>query len=265
MKNSWASRQRFSTLENMTSSSWALVTGASSGLGAEYARQLAARGHCVVLVARNRNRLDALATELASLGVETQVLTADLHKPRDVAAVAKRLRDTEYPIRMLVNNAGYGIHGTLATSDLQEERNHLAIHVSTPMELMKAALPGMLARGEGRIILVSSVAGYLARGTYSANKAWGLTMARSLNATYKEQGVHVSAVAPGFTRTEFHQRMEMKVGMFPSALWLAAPAVVKKSLQAVEAGRAVTIPSFRYKALVAISALVPAKFHQAGA
>jgi hypothetical protein len=90
-------------------------------------------------------------------------------------------------------------------------------------------------------------------------------MARSLNATYKEQGVHVSAVAPGFTRTEFHQRMEMKVGMFPSALWLAAPAVVKKSLQAVEAGRAVTIPSFRYKALVAISAIVPAKFHQAGA
>jgi short-subunit dehydrogenase len=247
------------------SSPWALVTGASSGLGAEYARQLAARGHSIVLVARDRDRLEALASELSLLGVETQVMTVDLHKASDVEAVAQRLRDTEHPVRMLVNNAGYGIHGTLATSELQEERDHLAIHVCTPMELMKAALPGMLARGEGRIILVSSVAGYLARGTYSANKAWGLTMARSLNASHKKQGVHVSAVAPGFTRTEFHHRMKMKVGLFPRFLWLAAPAVVKNSLQAVEAGRAITIPSLRYKVLVVISSLVPAKVHQVGA
>jgi short-subunit dehydrogenase len=110
--------------------------------------------------------------------------------------------------------------------------------------------------------MVSSVAGYLARGTYSAHKAWGLSIARSLTATYGSSGVVVTAVAPGFTRTEFHQRMGMNVRGVPDFMWLSASGVVRSALRASAKGKAVSIPSFRYKALVAISALVPRKLHQ---
>lgn len=245
---------------------WALVTGASSGLGKEYVRQLAHSGHSIVLVARSTDRLRALAEEVErDFSVRTEVLVADLHSPRDVERVAQRLADAKKPVRALINNAGYGIGGDLATSGLPEEQNHLAIHVTVPLLLTKAVLPGMLERGEGRVVIVSSVAGYLARGSYSAHKVWGLSMARSLNTTYKSRGVHVSAVAPGFTRTEFHQRMKMDISMFPSFMWLSAGYVVERSLAAVEAGRAVTIPSFRYKALVAVAAILPTRFHQVGA
>lgn len=249
----------------MTQQRWALVTGASSGLGAEYVRALARAGHNIVLVARDRDRLQALGDQVErDFSVATEVLPADLHAPRDVASVATRLADARRPVRVLVNNAGYGIGEDLATSDVGEERNHLAIHVTVPLELTKAVLPGMLERAEGRVVFVSSVAGYLARGSYSAHKAWGLSMARSLNATYKSRGVHVSAVAPGFTRTEFHQRMSMNISMYPKFLWLQAPYVVERSLRAVEAGRAVTIPSLRYKTLVAVAAILPKRLHQAG-
>lgn len=245
---------------------WALVTGASSGLGAEYARQLAASGHNLIVVSRDAARLQELARTIESnFGVEVEILAADLHRPADVSTVAARLADPVRAVRVLVNNAGYGIGGHLAVSDADAERDHLAIHVSVPLDLTKAALPGMLERGSGRIVFVSSVAGYLSRGTYSAHKAWGLTMARSLNATYRTRGVHVSAVAPGFTRTEFHQRMNMDISMFPDFMWLQAPHVVRASLTAVERGRAVTIPSLRYKMLVALAAVLPKKLHQAGA
>lgn len=246
------------------SSPTALITGASSGLGAEYARHYASVGHRVVLVARDTVRLSALAQELSeTFGVEAEVLAADLHIAKDRNRVAERLRSVADPVRVLVNNAGYGIAGDLDSSDPQEESDHLTIHVTAPLELTKAALPGMLERGEGRIIMVSSVAGYLARGTYSAHKAWGLTFARSANETYRRRGVHVSAVAPGFTRTEFHQRMAMETAGIPGALWLSAPRVVLESVRAVEKGRAVVIPSSRYKILVAVAALLPKKFHQA--
>jgi short-subunit dehydrogenase len=217
-----------------------------------------------VLVARDTVRLSALAKELSdTFGVDAEVLAADLHIAKDRNRVAERLRSVADPVRVLVNNAGYGIAGDLDSSDPQEESDHLTIHVTAPLELTKAALPGMLERGEGRIIIVSSVAGYLARGTYSAHKAWGLTFARSANETYRRRGVHVSAVAPGFTRTEFHQRMAMETAGIPGALWLSAPRVVLESVRAVEKGRAVVIPSSRYKILVAVAALLPKKFHQA--
>lgn len=249
----------------MTSASYALVTGASSGLGTEFAQQLAAKGHSLVLVARDRERLNAIARDLeVRFGVGCEVLPADLHTPSGRAHVLDRLRDDEKPIRVLVNNAGYGIPGDLADSDLSQELDHMVIHVQVPLELTKAVLPGMVSRGEGRVILVSSVAGYLARGSYSAHKAWGLTMARSLNTTYKKHGVHVSAVAPGFTRTEFHQRMGMNVSAIPEFFWLSAPAVVKASITAVEAGQPITVPGLLYKALVALAGLIPTSWHQRG-
>jgi uncharacterized protein len=244
---------------------WAAVTGASSGLGAEYARQLASQGHSIVLISRDQARLVDLAKSLRdSYAVEAEVLVADLHQPNDRALVKARLRDNSRPIRVLVNNAGYGIAGDLATSSVEEEGHHLTIHVTTPLELTQAVLPGMIERGEGRVIIVSSVAGYLSRGTYSAHKAWGLSLARSLHTTYRAQGVHVSAVAPGFTRTEFHQRMGMGVSGIPGFMWLKAPRVVSASIAAVELGKAVVIPSLRYKALVALAHVVPRKLHQGG-
>jgi uncharacterized protein len=249
----------------MTTKRYALITGASSGLGREYAEQLAGRGQSLVLVARDLRRLEGVAEDLASrYGVDTEVMALDLHEGSERQRVAERLQDSSRPIRTLVNNAGYGIPGDLAESDSVLEANHLTIHVTTPLELMKAALPGMLERGVGRIILVSSVAGFLARGSYSAHKAWGLSMARSLNATYKPRGIHVSAVAPGFTRTEFHQRMGINISAIPEFFWLSAPSVVKASVKAVEAGRAVTIPGFTYKALTAIAQIVPSSWHQRG-
>lgn len=249
----------------MSTRGWALITGASSGLGAEYVRALARAGHPLVLVARNAARLETLANEVAEeSGVEAHVLAADLHVAADRRRVAKRLQDSRYPVEVLINNAGYGIAGNLADSDALEEAHHLAIHVTAPLELTKAALPGMVERGHGRIVIVSSVAGYLARGTYSAHKAWGLSLARSLNETYRRDGVHVSAVAPGLTRTEFHQRMGMNVGRIPDFLWLRAGDVVASSLRAVHAGKAVVIPSLRYRALVAIAQILPRRLHQGG-
>jgi len=242
---------------------YALITGASSGLGAEFATQLAAQGYGLVLVARNAERLGELAAHCEQThGVPCEVIVADLHHDHDRQVVVSRITEAAKPVSVVVNNAGYGIAGDLAESDWVQEQDHLTIHVSAPLELTKAALPGMIERGHGRVIMVSSVAGYLARGTYSAHKAWGLSIARSLTATYGPSGVVVTAVAPGFTKTEFHQRMGMDVRGVPAFMWLSAPRVVRSALRASAKGKAVSIPSLRYKALVAISSLVPRKLHQ---
>lgn len=241
----------------------ALITGASSGLGAEYARHYARLGYRLVVVARNEERLGAVADELQRFyGVPVEVVSADLHSSEDRERVARRLRSDRDPIRVLVNNAGYGIAGDVGESDPVEEASHLAIHVTAPLELTKAALPGMVERGMGRIIIVSSVAGFLSRGTYSAHKAWGLSFARSTRETYRRRGVHVSAVAPGFTRTEFHRTMGMSTVGIPKFLWLSPERVVADSVRAVERGKPVVIPSLRYRTLVAVAARLPARFHQ---
>jgi uncharacterized protein len=232
-------------------------------LGAEFAQHYGALGYRLVLVARDRARLDALADIISTAhDVDVEVLPADLHSTRERARVIRRLRSTRHPISVLVNNAGYGIAGDLHSSDPEEEANHLGIHVAVPLELTKAVLPGMLERRYGRIILVSSVAGYLSRGTYSAHKAWGLSFARSTNEMYRRRGVHVSAVAPGFVRTGFHQRMGMEIAGIPGFLWLDAASVVASGARAVEKGKPVVIPSLRYKVLVGVAALIPRKFHQ---
>lgn len=237
----------------------ALITGASAGLGAEFARQLARRRGDLVLVARSADALDALAAELRSeYGVAVEVLVADLSEERGVSDVAARLRDTADPVDLLVNNAGFGLPLQFADNDIDDEVRHLRVHVEASMRLMHAALQTMRGRG-GRIINVASVAGFISRSTYSACKAWLIGFSRWANAEYARDGVSVTALCPGFTHTSFHERMGLAVGEegVPGFLWLDAPSVVRTGLRDAALGRAVSIPSLRYKVVVAVAGLLP--------
>jgi short-subunit dehydrogenase len=232
----------------------ALITGASAGLGAEFARQLAALGHDLVLVARDTARLEALA---ATLDVRVEVLTADLLDPASLARVEARLTATSDPVDYLVNNAGYGMRREFDENTADEEARQLELLATVPLRLSHAALSQMLPRRSGRILTVASVAGFAGLGTYSAAKAWALTFSRWANAYYRSSGVTFTALAPGFVRTEFHERMGVaRESMAPRLAWLDAASVVRAALRDVERRKAVSIPSLRYKAVIAIIPLL---------
>ncbi|CAH0126297.1 Putative ketoacyl reductase [Microbacterium oxydans] len=237
----------------------ALITGASAGLGAEFARQLARRRADLILVARSADALEALAAELRSAhGVAVEVLTADLAEEAGVELVAARLRDGADPIDLLVNNAGFGLPLQFADNDIDDEVRHLRVHVEASMRLMHAALQTMRGRG-GRIINVASVAGFISRSTYSACKSWLIGFSRWANVEYARDGVSVTALCPGFTHTSFHERMGLAVGDegVPTLMWLNAADVVRAGLRDAALGRAVSVPSLRYKALVALTKVLP--------
>jgi short-subunit dehydrogenase len=236
----------------------AVITGASSGLGAEFARQLAATGADLVLVARDTAALDQLAAELqGDHGIRCEVLTADLTTTDGLAAVGARVADPSRPVGMLVNNAGFGLDLRFERNDLADEDRHLDLHVRATMHLSHAALRQMSARGSGRIINVASVAAFMPRGTYGAVKAWIVSFSRWANVAYHP--VTVTAVCPGFTHTHFHERLGLPPGEegIPGWMWLSAPDVVREGLRDAARGRAVSIPSLRYKVLVALIRLLP--------
>lgn len=242
----------------------ALITGATAGIGLEFARQLAARGNDLVLVARDRRRLDDVAAELRSSGVAVEVLAADLLDSAGLDAVDARLADAENPVDLLVNNAGYGIQGELHENDWEVERQHLDIHATVPLRLTQTALRGMLDRGRGRVVLIASVAAFTPRGTYSAAKAWAVMLARSLNLTTRQRGVSVTAVCPGFTRTEFHERMGVSTRGIPAFLWLDATRLVRSSLRGIDRGRSVVVPTLRYRVIAALSRVLPDRVSAGG-
>jgi short-subunit dehydrogenase len=236
----------------------ALITGASSGLGAEFARQLAARGADLVLVARDRAALDAVAADVREThGRRVEVLVADLLDDGDLAAVEKRLRNGD--IDVLVNNAGFGLDLRFEQNPVDDEVRHLRLHVEVAMRLTRAALPAMLERGSGRIVNVASVAGFVPRGTYGAAKGWLISFSRWANVVYRPRGVTVTAVCPGFVHTNFHERLGLAPGHegVPPGLWLDAATVVREGLRAAARGRSVSVPSWRYTLLVAGSRLLP--------
>ena len=237
----------------------ALITGASAGLGAEFARQLARRKADLVLVARSEDALQRLAAELQEeYGVAVEVLPADLAEEAGVERVAARLRDAVDPVDLLVNNAGFGLPLQFADNDIDDEVRHLRVHVEASMRLMHAALQTMRGRG-GRIINVASVAGFISRSTYSACKAWLIGFSRWATAEYARDGVSVTALCPGFTHTSFHERMGLPVGQegVPVIMWLNAEDVVRAGLRDAARGKAVSIPSLRYKAVVALTRVLP--------
>lgn len=237
----------------------ALITGASAGLGAEFARQLARRRTDLVLVARSEEHLAEVAADLRSeYGVAVEVIPADLAVTEDVERVADRLRDATDPIDLLINNAGFGLPLQFAENDIDDEVRHLRVHVEAPMRLMHAALQTMRGRG-GRIINVASVAGFISRSTYSACKNWIIGFSRWANEEYAGDRVSVTALCPGFTHTSFHERMGLPPGEegVPSVMWLQADSVVREALRDAARGRAVSVPSLRYKALVVLARLLP--------
>lgn len=239
----------------------ALITGASSGLGAEYARQLAARRTDLVLVARDEASLGALAETLRTqYRVGVDVLAADLLAPRQLEKVVHRLTDPDRPIDMLVNNAGFGLPLSFARNDIDDEVRHLDLLVAVPMRLTHAVLTPMLQRGSGRIVNIASVAGFIPRSTYGACKGWLISFSRWANGRYRGRGVTVTAVCPGFTHTNFHERMGLPPGQegLPDWMWLDARNVVSESLRDVARGKAVSVPSLRYKAIVALTRVLPA-------
>lgn len=242
---------------------WALVTGASVGLGRQFALQLAEHGYSVVVVARSEQALHEVASDIeTSCGVGAEVLVADLLDETDRARVIDRLMSKDKPIDVLVNNAGWGLSDDFHRSGWGEEKDHHDIHVSIPLQLTHSVIPGMRARGRGRVIVVSSVAAFLARGPYSAAKRYWVTMATSLTAAYRDDNVSVTALCPGFTKTEFHQRMGMDITGVPRFAWLRADRVVATGLRDAFVGKAVSIPSLRYRVLVALAPLIPARFHR---
>jgi short-subunit dehydrogenase len=236
----------------------ALVTGATAGIGREFAVQLAARGDRLVLVARDVERLEKVAAELrAEHGVEVEVLPADLADPDQVAAVAARVADREHPVDLLVNNAGFGLKGRFLDNAVADEVRMLDVLVTAVLRLSHAALGAMAERGSGQIVNVSSVAAFLPRGSYSAAKAWVNSFSLWAHQEYAGRGVTVMALCPGFTKTEFHARMDVSRGSAPGFLWLDAERLVREALADLEAGKAMSIPSKRYKAIAALGRTVP--------
>jgi uncharacterized protein len=236
----------------------ALVTGPTAGIGLEFARQLAARDHDLVLVARNEERLEAVAADLrAAYGVTVEVLPADLADRAALAKVEARLADPDRPVDVLVNNAGFGLKGKFLDNSIEQEQAHLDVLVVAVMRLCHAALGPMVARGSGQVVNVSSVAGFLPRGTYSAAKAYVTKFSEWAHREYAPQGVQVMALCPGFVRTEFHERMEVGRDSAPKFLWLEAPDLVTSALSDLEAGKAISVPSMRYKAIVTGARYIP--------
>ena len=245
----------------------ALITGATAGIGAEFARQLAAGGFDLVLVARDAARLEERAAELrAEFGVTVEVLAADLVSRRDLATVETRVGASgARRVTMLVNNAGSGLPKPFDENPVDEEQRLLDLLVTAPMRLAHAALRQMLATGSGTIVNIASVAGFTPRGTYGASKAWMLSFSRWANLTYRRRGVAVTAVAPGFVHTEFHDRMQVSKDGVPEFLWLDAVTLVRLALRDVAKGRAVSIPTLRYKFVVLLSGLLPMRIVAIGA
>jgi len=238
---------------------WALVTGATAGIGESFTRLLASKGYNIALVARDEVRLHERAAGLREkYGIQTFVLPADLATKSGVKSVEKYIQ--RYEIEVLINNAGFGINKAFTASNLGDEQDLLNVLVRTPMRLMHVILPGMKERKSGTIINVSSVAGFIAGGTYSAAKSYLTVLSESLNTELKGTGVIVSALCPGFTRTEFHQRGRMKMKGLPSFMWLNADKLVAQSWKDAQAHQPVSVPGWQYKLLVAIISIAPRSF-----
>lgn len=232
----------------------AVVTGASAGIGKEFCRQLAGQGYDLLVVSRDAARLDTLARELEDRhNIAVDKFPADLTLDDDVTRLVGLVAGSTR-LRMLVNNAGFGTRGTLADASPARQEAMLRLHTLTPMRLTQAALPILLENRRGAIINVSSVASFLYSAgnvNYCATKAYLTTFSEGLSAELRGSGVQVQALCPGFTRSEFHDRMELDVTRLPGWMWMSAEQVVGASLRNVRrGGPVICVPGLRYKLAV---------------
>jgi uncharacterized protein len=239
-----------------------LITGATAGLGAEFARQLAAEGSDLVIVARDASRLAATKAELEDRnGIRVETMTADLATAGGRHAVAARILSGEHPqIDMLVNNAGLGLYKAFGKAELVDEDRMLDVNVRAVLHLSHAAVQAMRARGSGIILNVSSVAGFVPRPetvTYGAGKAYVVALTEGLAQLLHGSGVTATVVCPGFTHTEFHDRAGVDMSYLPNWMWLDATKVVADGLADARRGRTVSVPDAKYKAIVGASRIVP--------
>ncbi|MBS3820289.1 MAG: SDR family NAD(P)-dependent oxidoreductase [Planctomycetes bacterium] len=238
----------------------ALVTGASAGIGAKFARQLARRGCDLVLVARRRERLEALADELhAAHDVAAGVIDADLTDEADRRRVCDHIHKTPN-LQYLVNNAGFGTTSLFYEADADEPLGMVELHVRAPVQLTHAALPAMVERGRGFVVNVSSVAAFLqgASGVmYCATKAFLNSFTLGLAAELRGKGVKVQALCPGFTYSEFHDVAGIDRSIAGKFWWLDADYVVRTSLAALDGRTTVVIPSLRYKFMAGLLKVTP--------
>jgi short-subunit dehydrogenase len=236
----------------------ALVTGATAGIGREFALQLAARGDDLVLVARDVARLETLAQELrAEHGVKVEVLPADLSDRGQTARVAARVASNEQPVDVLVNNAGYSLKRRFLDNDVADEEALFDVLARAVLVLSHAAGNAMRVRGRGAIVNVSSVASFMASGTYSAEKSFVTVLTEGLAAELAGTGVTATALCPGFTHTEFHERADVDMSRLPEFVWLDAPRLVRDALADVDRGKVVSVPGRRYKVAVAALRMLP--------
>lgn len=235
----------------------ALVTGASSGIGREIALQLAADGTELVLVARNEDRLNELADEL---DVECEILVADLGDTAELSYVEERLRDTTRAIDLLVNNAGFGTTGSATELEVEREAAVVDVNVVAVHRLALIAAKRMVEEGRGGILNVSSMAGFMANpttATYSATKAFVTTFSESLHSDVRDAGVHVTALCPGFTRTEFQDRADYDTSNLPNAVWQSADEVAREGLAGVARNSAIIVPGMQNKVGAAMINVMP--------
>jgi short-subunit dehydrogenase len=236
--------------------SWALVTGATVGIGESFTRLLAHNGYNIVLVARDLPRLQERAKALEStFGIATTVIQADLATDAGCKTIEDFIANNQ--IDVLINNAGFGINKAFTMSQLDAEQQLLDVLVRTPMRLMHVALPGMKERNMGVIINVSSVAGWIAGGTYSAAKSYLTVLSESLHTELSSTNVKVSALCPGFTRTEFHQRGRMSMKGLPAFMWLNSDKLVAKAWKDAVGGKAVSVPGWQYQLLTFVMRNAP--------
>ena len=242
-----------------------LITGASAGIGAAFARIYASHGYDVALTARRTDRLEKLAEEISlRSGVETLTITADLAYPDSVDQISAELEANGRVVDCLVNNAGYGLPGAYAATAWRDQQALLRVLVEAPAELAHKVLPGMIERRFGRILNVGSMAGYAA-GTpssalYGPCKALMLRFSQSLHLEAYGTGVHVSALCPGFTYSEFHDvsgRRDDLAARTPNWLWMGADEVAAAGYEAAEANRPVCIPGAPNLVLHALAKVIP--------
>jgi short-subunit dehydrogenase len=247
-------------------SPWALVTGASAGIGAEFARQLAADGYHLVLTARRADRLHSLAAELkSSHGTACLVIPADLSDPRAGKDIAARLKKKEIPVEFLVNNAGYGVPGRFTGPDWQTHADFIQVMMTAVCDLTWRLLPAMQERGKGYVVNIASLAGLIpgseGHTLYGASKSFLIRFSESLALENQTTGVNVSALCPGFTYSEFHDvtGTREQVSKMPAFMWKSADEVVRFGIESVRRNPPVVmaVPGFSNRLIAAMSRHLP--------